>query len=228
MQAIQRFNVAVSTATVAIMFAIIEYLVPMLQASAIPATFLQLIPFATPTQLVEASKFVLTALATLGTYKLLAGLLIQSIDWAPYLKSFIFGPSYVEGTWIGQFHDKNYPKWTVEHFEQSLNGIVIRGYAHNQDGTPYASWTSTAASVDDARGVLTYTYDCDLIGHNSPQQGIGIFQFERPAAGKAPTGIKGYSTDLVDGVRSANHEFKISNGSILIDEAMKQAHARFK
>jgi len=129
MQAIQRFSLSVSTATVAIMFVIIEYLVPMLQASAIPTTVSQLIPFATAAQLAEASKLALTALATFGTYKLLAGILIKTIDRVPYLKSFIFGPSYVEGTWIGQFRDNNnQPKWTVEHFEQNLDGIVIRGY----------------------------------------------------------------------------------------------------
>jgi hypothetical protein len=227
-QVFERLNLAVSTATVAIMFAILEYLVPMLQASAIPAAFLKLIPFATPAQLVEASKFVLTVLATFGTYKLLASVLIRTIDRISYLKSFIFGPSYVEGTWIGQFGDNNQSKWSVEHFEQTLNGVIIRGYAHNRDGTAYASWISNAVSIDYVRGILTYTYDCDLIGHNSPQQGIGVFQFERPATGKAPTGIKGYSTDLVDGVRSANHEFKISNDLILIDEAMKQAQARFR
>ena len=227
MQAIERFNVTVSTATVAIMFVVIEYMLPMLQPSAIPAAFQKLLPFAVPAQLVEGSKLALAALATFGAYKLLAALLIQSIDRLPGVKSIIFGPSFVEGTWIGQFHDNNQPKWTVEHFEQSLNGIVIRGYAQNQDGTPYASWTSTAASVDYARGILTYTYDCDLIGQNSPQQGIGVFQFERPSAGKAPTGLIGYSTDLVDGVRSANHEYKILDGSMLLDAAMVKARARF-
>jgi len=55
-----------------------------------------------------------------------------------------------------------------------------------------------------------------------------VFQFERLVAEKAPTAIKGYSTDLVDGVRSTNHEYKISNLSIPIDEALKQAHTRFR
>jgi hypothetical protein len=67
MEGIQRFNLYVSTATVAVMFGIIEYVMPMLQASGIPPALLQLIPFAAPVQIVEASKLVIAALATLGT-----------------------------------------------------------------------------------------------------------------------------------------------------------------
>jgi len=63
MQAIERFNITVSTATVAIMFAIIEYVLPMFQASAVSSGLS--ISFVTSAQLVAASKLGLTALATL-------------------------------------------------------------------------------------------------------------------------------------------------------------------
>ena len=123
MEGIQRFNLYVSTATVAVMFGIIEYVMPMLQASGIPPALLQLIPFAAPVQIVEASKLVIAALATLGTYRLLAKILIPSIDHLPFIKPLIFGPSYVEGTWIGRFGAPTQLKWTVEHFEQDFAGI---------------------------------------------------------------------------------------------------------
>jgi hypothetical protein len=228
MEGIQRFNLYVSTATVAVMFGIIEYVMPMLQASGIPPALLQLIPFAAPVQIVEASKLVIAALATLGTYRLLAKILIASIDHLPFIKPLIFGPSYVEGTWIGRFGAPTQLKWTVEHFEQDFAGIVIRGHAQNKNGTPYASWTSSAASVDPLHGTLTYMCNCDIIGHSTPQQGIGAFTFERANARKAPIAIRGYSTDLVDGLRSANHEIKISNKFLAVEEAMKIARGRFK
>jgi len=223
MQAIERFNITVSTATVAIMFAIIEYVLPMFQASAVSSGLS--ISFVTSAQLVAASKLGLTALATLGTYKVIASVLIKSIDKIPYVKPFLFGPSYVEGTWVGKFGD--HPKWSVEHFEQTLDSIVIRGYAFDPNGKKYASWKTTAASVNHAAGFLTYTYDCDLMSHNTPQQGIGVFQFERLGAAKAPHRIYGYSTDLVDGIRTENDEVKISDSMIPIAEALTQARRRF-
>jgi len=109
-----------------------------------------------------------------------------------------------------------------------LPASVIRGHAQNKNGTPYASWTSSAASVDPLHGTLTYMYNCDIIGHSTPQQGIGAFTFERANARKAPIAIRGYSTDLVDGLRSANHEIKISNKFLAVEEAMKIARDRFK
>ena len=201
---IQRFSISVSTMTVVVMFCILEYLLPMLQSSAIPRVLLQYVPF--PALILQISKIGLTALSTVGAYTLMSKTLGAFYERVPYLKGFIFGRSYMEGTWIGRFYAQGKPKFTVEHFEQKLDGIIIRGWASNEDGTRYAEWTSSAVAIDDLRGMLTYTYDCDLLGRNTPQQGIGVFQFERPKHWKAPTGITGYSADLTDGGRTENHE----------------------
>lgn len=227
MQAIQRFNVTVSTLTVAVMFAVIAYLLPMLQASAFPAQLAKLLPFVTPSQLVEASKWVLAALATFGTYNLLAGFLAESIDRIAYLKSFIFGAAYVEGTWVGRFMAGPESNWTVEHFEQNLEGVVIRGHAFDRNGTLYASWTSSAVAIDVSKGVLTYTYNCDVMGRTTPQQGIAVFNFERADGSKPPERILGYSTDLTDGHRSPNNEVRISSYALPLDQALKRARDIF-
>jgi hypothetical protein len=228
MQAIQRFNTMVSTATVAVMFIVIEYVLPILQAPAIPDAIVQHISFVTKEQIVDGIKLLVTGLMALGTYKLVAVVLVWLINTIRFLKSFVFGPSYVEGTWIGRFRAASGPKWTVEHFEQSLDGVVIRGYAENEDKTQYATWNSMAAAVDSVRGVLTYTYTCDVMGRNTPQQGIGVFQFERKSMEKAPYGMNGYSTDLTDGDRSPNDEIKMSDAIVSREEAMRKARENFR
>jgi hypothetical protein len=159
-------------------------------------------------------------------HKLLARLLISVVDHIPYLKSFIYGPVYMEGTWIGYFGG-TIPKWSVEHFEQKLSGIVIRGWTETADGKTYAQWTSKAVSVDGEHGILIYTYEVDVFGVKNTQQGIEIFRFERSKYWKAPMQISEYSADLIDGIRSENREFKISNELMKVNSAMAAAHKQF-
>jgi len=204
------------------MFLVLRYVLPMLQSSVVQPGILarKVFLFINAYDLIELA---LTAFATVGVYKLLAALLISFSDRVPFLKRFIFGPVYMEGTWIGRFDTPTGQKFTVEHFEQKLNGIVIRGWASNENGSRYAEWTSIAASVDAERGLLTYTYDCDILCRNTKQQGIGVFQFERSAHWRAPTSMTGYSADLIDGERSENHEFKIEDKLMDLNSAMAKA-----
>jgi hypothetical protein len=226
MTAVQRLGISVSTLTVVVMYAILRYLLPALQNS--PAAISRYLPFLSNNQVTELSAVLVTALAAAGTYKLLASILLRWADrWSP-IKSAIFGASYLEGTWIGQFQSGSGPKLTVEHFEQKLSGIVIRGLAENEDASPYASWISDAVSVDRERGRLVYNYNCDLFGSKASHQGIGVFQFERLASWKAPFAIIGYAADLPNGDRSANHEYKISDKLLPTAEAFEQARKRFK
>ncbi len=226
MAAVQRLGIVVSTLTVAAMYAMLHYLLPALPST--PATISRYLPFLSNGQIAELSAALITVLAAVGTYKLLASILIRLADRWSLIKSAIFGASYLEGTWIGQFQTAGGPKWTVEHFEQRLDEVVIRGWAESQDKSQYASWTSEAVSVDGGRGTLMYNYKCDLFGSKTSHQGIGVFQFERLAFWKAPFGITGYSADLVDGDRSENHEYKISNKLLTLEEAFERARLRFK
>jgi hypothetical protein len=88
--------------------------------------------------------------------------------------------------------------FTVEHFEQTLETVTVRGIAYRGDGSPYAHWTSIAVSIDAAAGTLTYTYNCDVYARTSSFQGVAVFPFERETPRDAPTTIDGYSADLVE------------------------------
>ncbi len=229
MEQIERFNLAVTTITVAIMFLVLEYVAPMLQSPAVMVKFLIWLPFLSVDQIALALKIAITALISVGTYKIISRLLAILFDKIPLLKRYIFGPSYVEGTWIGRFYDsKQAPKITVEHFIQSLGGIVIRGWAFNDDGSTYADWSSDTVSVDARTGNIRYTYDCDVMFKNTRQQGIGSFKVTESGLFKNPTAIKGYSADLTDGTRSENTESNISRSLIVPEAALVQAREKFR
>ncbi len=223
MESIQRFNVMVLTATLIVMFCVIRYVVPYLELTNFPAIISGYLTFISAAHITEAIKDILTAVTSIGSYKLIAAGLSASVDRIPPFKSFIFGASYVHGTWAGSFLASGDPKWTIEHFEQSLSGVVIRGWALNNDGTVYAMWVSNTVSIDIARGTLTYTYVCDVYSKSMTQQGIGVFHFVRSKPWSAPASMTGYSADLTDGKRSENHEYKVSASLMTIDLALPYA-----
>ncbi len=229
MDQIQRFNIIVATVTVVIMYLVIEFILPMLQASAVPARLSAWIPFVSADQIVALSKVVLTALASVGAYKLIANFLVGAIERLPLLKAYIFNASYIEGTWVGRFIDSHSgPKWTVEHFEQSLGGIVLRGWATNNDGSRYADWESDTVSIDAKKGIVRFAYDCDVFHKNTRQQGIGVFKVTKRGLFKTPTAMSGYSADLTDGQRTENNEIKVSSSHLELGQAIRKARETFQ
>ncbi|RZF30125.1 hypothetical protein EVC45_08925 [Paraburkholderia sp. UYCP14C] len=205
----QRFHSYVTAGTVLIMFYFIQHIVPLL-------TF-------TPSvdQLIKPG---VTLLSAVGIYKSLASALVKITKKWRWVKRKLLGPSYVNGTWIGKFEASDgEPIYTVEHFEQSLSSLKIRGQAFHADGRSYAHWKSIAETIDEAAGILTYTYICDKNRDKTSFQGIGEFQFERDDESSAPQCIKGYSADLIDGLRSENREKKISENLLSFEDALAAA-----
>jgi len=132
-------------------------------------------------------------------------------------------------TWVGPFYDsRKSPKWTVEHFEQTMSGIVAKGWATNDDGTRYANWVSETVSIDPRKGILQYTYDCDVILKNTRQQGIGAFTVTKRGWFNAPKAMSGYSADLTDGERTENNEFKVSNSLLELEDALQRVREKLK
>jgi hypothetical protein len=128
----------------------------------------------------------------------------------------MLGAAYIEGTWIGCYKTpKNENRLTVEHFEQTLDGIAIKGYAFTEGSDkPIVDWTSKAASVDGSLGVLTYSYTCNSAAEKTSFEGIADFKFERAHTRKPPKYLNGYSADLIDGIRSGNRERLLSREQI--------------
>jgi hypothetical protein len=145
-------------------------------------------------------------------------------------RQWFLGASYLEGTWVGAYTTKSGDKmYSVEHFEQTLDGLTIRGQASSAvDSTPRFKWTSKACSIDETAGTLTFSYTCtDLAAiPPSPFEGIANFTFERPNTKTPPDKIDGYSADLTDMTIYPNRELLLSREPIDLIEAWKQAKNR--
>lgn len=228
MEQIERFNLAVTTLTVAIMFIFLEYVTPLFKSSELIVSLSTWLPWISTDKLLAALKIIATALISIGTYKIISQALVVSLEFVPLLKRWVFGPSYVEGTWIGRFYSHGQQKITVEHFVQGLGGIVIRGWAYNDDGTTYADWSSDSVAVDAKTGNIRYSYDCNVMLKNTPQEGIGRFKVTQAGLFKNPKAIKGYSADLTDGSRSENDETNISRSLVDLQRALATARAKFR
>lgn len=139
------------------------------------------------------------------------------------MKRLLLGASYMNGTWIGKFQGANGAIYTVEHFEQGISSLKIRGQAFHANGSSYAYWNSVSETVDEVSGLLSYTYNCDKNSDKSSFHGLGVFHFERNDERCAPSRIRGYSADLVDGVRTENREQKISEDLVPFETALREA-----
>lgn len=79
--------------------------------------------------------------------------------------------------------------------------------------------------VDEEVGLLSYTYNCDKTSDKGSFQGVAVFHFERSNEACAPSSLRGYSADLIDGHRTENAERKISEDLLPFADALLQAKA---
>lgn len=204
-----RFHSYITAATVTVMYFVIKYLPALISENSYA--------FLNPA---------FALLLSLGIYKLLASILQIFFRKFGFVKKHLLGPSYINGTWIGKFTSTTgEPVYTVEHFEQTLSSLKIRGQAYRESGETYAQWTSVSETIDETAGILTYTYNCDKPTEKGSFQGVCVFQFERVDETCCPDRIRGYSADLVDGVRTPNYETKISDELIPAVDVLAKARS---
>lgn len=205
-----RFHSYVTAATVLMMFYFIRDIVPQLNFS--PAINKFLHP-------------VVSLLTSIGIYKAFATLLLKAAKQWKWVKRWLLGASYLNGTWVGKFQGTSGETiLTVEHFEQSVSSLKVRGQGFRLDGT-YAYWNSVSEMVDEEVGLLSYTYNCDKTSDKGSFQGVAVFHFERSNEACAPSSLRGYSADLIDGHRTENAERKISEDLLPFADALLQAKA---
>ncbi|PBP47703.1 hypothetical protein CCL11_08690 [Pseudomonas syringae] len=201
-----KFHSHVTTATVLLMFYVIKYISPQLIFSPEVDRYIQPVAI---------------FISTVGIYKLIANIILSLANRWGWVKRWLLGAHYLGGTWVGSFKSASGETIrTVEHFEQSLSTLKIRGQAFDEHGESYALWHSVSENIDTNSGLLTYTYNCDKDSDKASFQGIGVFHFQRNDASSAPTIIRGYSADLSDGKRTDNEEKKCSDDLITFKEAL--------
>jgi hypothetical protein len=191
------------------MFWIISYVAPALRAS--PAT-------------TAIGAF----LGSVGVYRLLALGLAWLLDRWLWAKRKVFGPYFVEGTWIGCFVGHGGDKRVmVEHYLQDFQGLVVKGRSFTDQGHEHGYWTSEAATIDARKGRLVFTYSFDVVSRSIGLAGISTLDFDRSSAQEPPTAMSGFAHDLNDPARIAVHAVKISERLVAWDVAVRTAAERF-
>ncbi len=204
-----RFHSYVTAATVTVMFLAIQHLTPLLGSPSESLTLLAPVG---------------GLLVSVGVYKLLATLLQAAARRIKLVKRHLLGANYLNGTWVGRFRTRDgEPIYTVEHFEQTLSSLQVRGQAFRESGESYAYWNSTSETIDEKAGLLTYTYHCDRNDDRSSFQGVCVLQLERADESSPAIRMRGYSADLVDGVRTENREAKVTEDLIDFEDGLKRA-----
>ena len=227
-----RFHLTVVSATIGVAVLVSTYVT--VSASVPPALapvakaindFVGSGPFAS---LVATTTKALAALVgSAAFYQLLATVLRWVFEHIRFLRKFVYGSEFLEGTWIGAYGTTPDRRYTVEHFEETLDGVTVRGYAFTEAGALDASWNSNAVLFDSTAGTLTYSYNCDLTASKTSHQGIAVFNVERDSTRSAPRAMIGYSADLFDGSRTTNAEAKLSDKQISLVDAQAAARERF-
>lgn len=206
-----RFGTLAVGITVAIMFVIVIVVVPFLTSLSTAS---------------KAAAVVAGSLGSMALYRGIASLLFSAFRKNLRLRKFILGPAFLEGTWIGFFPHGDSFHFTVEFFNQETGETKIIGREFDADGQTYASWKSYASSVDVDDRRLTYAYSCDVFGRDTQQQGLGVFDMVGKGKRSAPNMLDGYASDLIDGEKDTNKEYKISDELIPDDEALAKARRR--
>lgn len=208
-----KFYALVTTATVAVMFFLMTWVVPIIQA-------LPMFPAAVAS--------LAGVLGSVGIYRLVsqgAETAIHHINW---LRKWIFGGTYLHGTWAGFFNGRAGDKrYTVEHFDQDLDGIVINGQSRTDTLQPHADWTSVSVSVDSRTGRLIFSYTMTILSRQGTLVGINSSQLERASHRNAATTVTGHAQELGDQVRVQVTGVKVSDTLLPWDDAFKRAQERF-
>ena len=167
-----------------------------------------------------------SAFISLGVYQTLVAVLTTILRKCSWMKRFILGPSFLQGTWVGFFigHGQQV-RFIVETFEQELGRLVIRGRAFRDNGVFHVSWVAENATFDSERGKLVYHYQADGIGNSFINPGIADFSVERSGSDQPPVGLVGFSSDLFNPQKLLAFEEKLSD-STFIDDATALEKAR--
>ena len=212
MTAETRLNSTVLGVTVSIMFATLTFILPHVHGV---TTSPYLVPLVT---------WLVTLLASVGTYKTVAGYFSTFAQKVSLAEKWLLGAAYVKGTWVGAYREQDGTvRYIVEHHEQTLSSLIVRGWAYTAEGHEHASWCSDAASINSEKGILIYEYGCDPLRGKGSHQGIGVFNFIGESPRAAPTHIRGYSADLTDGIRTPSREKKVSSSFLNPDQALQDA-----
>ncbi len=160
-------------------------------------------------------------IVSLGSYRLVLKVSEHAILKIQFVKKFIFGNEYLEGKWIGCYIglDGN-PVYYIEYFEQTFDGLIIRGNCYFRNYSFKGGWVSDKVVLNETKGVLAYTYETDMIKSTHKNQGLAVFSLVREEQSKAPKKLIGFSSDIFSKQKILSIEIKIEDSITLSDQAL--------
>jgi hypothetical protein len=158
-------------------------------------------------------------------YTTAAKLLVSLLEHLRWVKKLLLAKDDLQGTWIGMYTNAEEQRiYSVEHFEQDLERLVIKGKGFDRSGEVTGEWNSIASAIDSVSKKLIYAYTCDRYKESGQFQGVCVFSLERPNSTKRPMTIHGYSADLTKEVRKTeNREVRIDDDFLDMKEAFLRA-----
>jgi hypothetical protein len=170
------------------------------------------------------------AVSSVGIYFTFSKILIFLLMRFNWILKIFLGPYYINGTWIGKIRtgiETSKTNVLVEHYEQTLNSLVIRGYSFTPEGVGQADWSTVSAQIDPHEGALYCHYKTNIHKMVSQAEGLGRLQFDRKKKTTGPRGMSGYYIDTHKDKKGYYEGMvKISENLIPIEEAKQRALER--
>lgn len=147
----------------------------------------------------DSIKYISSVITSVVVYKVFFWVFSWLIENCESLKSFIFGPEYVNGVWVGFYMGASgNVRYYIECFEQEIDRLSIKGKAY--DGVQlHGTWESTSALFDFLRGKIAMSYLST--GYQFANRGVGSAEYEiqRSCRNEKPAKIIGFSADVSSG-----------------------------
>jgi hypothetical protein len=199
--------------TVTIIFTVIWFVAPFLQN--IENSF-------------KAAASALGVLGSAATYRAVVAFLWRLFRRNLWIRRWVLGRVFLEGTWVGHYVRGTQHIVTVEFYDQESGEIKIEGQEIDAGGNTLSDWESYAASLNYAGDVVIYAYECDVFARGGKHAGIARFRLVRADKRSKPDRLDGYSADLTDGQKDPNYEYKISDYRMDKVPALAKAREKFK
>jgi hypothetical protein len=143
----------------------------------------------------------LSAASSLGFYRALTIVIGWVIEHSEVAMRLVMGPYFVRGTWIGILWTKTRkPRVVVEHYDQTLASLSVRGQSFKPDGELNAAWYTHSAQIQPEKGLIHCFYGVNVPRKLYEVEGIGVLQFDRPSSGGGPRAMTGYGLDTDAGM----------------------------
>jgi hypothetical protein len=154
---------------------------------------------------------VVSLFASAGIYNGLVVLVSWAISRSERIKRLVLGALYISGAWVGYFRGEQTKKlrYFINYFEQSLEGLQMRGESFTEELQPHGSWFSDAAQIDVNAGRMIYVATVQILDRMELYHNLNVYSFHRNSPNDPPDMLSGYVTDIHTGTRTPITQWRV-------------------